>query len=549
MRRWLFAFVFLFLALPLIAQEPDSDADGVPDSADYCYQVPGTADLYGCPADLLPDIDSDSVPDPLDTCLDQPGLTDNFGCPAGVVPDLDRDGVPDSADSCRGEYAESPDGCLPDIDGDAIPDSIDGCPDQAGAGDNFGCPAGSAPRDSDGDSMPDIFDSCPTLAGAPELNGCIDRDGDNTADDFDQCPDQPGETILFGCIAVKTAAIPAGLPAISTSNAASVREVARLTVGVPRIALASDGALAVRASDNLIVYDLDDPALAPRAEVLTGWAGYPVAATVGLLATFELPADFDQLPYIQVRDATGAPLNRIEATRASENETLGITSLIYHPIVPLLAVAQAPLSGSPLVAAPIRLISARDGAEMLSLPTPGGAINLAFSGDGTRIAGDYAENGTIHVGVWDTGTAMLLASIDTGIAPHFLGTPLALNRDGSLLAIGAPDGSVRVNLIGAGGLAAELARLTLFDSGAQEVVSSVAFSPDGTIVAAAGGVPFSGGLSGAETFPIVLIDVGSAAITARIGSHESLPRDLIFSADGRLLLSAADSSVRFWGAG
>lgn len=548
MKPLLIVFVLaLMLAAPVYAQQPDSDADGVPDSQDFCYQTPGPAELYGCTPDLLPDIDEDSVPDPLDTCLNQPGDVANFGCPAGVIPDLDRDGVPDAQDACRGEFALSADGCLPDADGDDIPDALDGCPDQAGGGDTLGCPAGTAPRDSDADTVPDIFDSCPQAAGGPELNGCTDSDGDNTADPFDQCPAQPGETILFGCPAQTTATLPAGLPPIGTANAGAVREVARLTVGLPRIAVAADGVLAVRNSDNLLIYNLNDASLAPRAEVVIGWAGYPVAAAPGALATYELPADFNSLPFIQVHDAAGAPTRRIEATPA-QGESLGITTLRFHPAVPLLAVGQAPLSGAADTPAPVRLVNAGDGAELLSLPTPGGSVNLAFSGDGARLAADFLQNGRIHVGVWDVATAAVIAVIDTGMTPHFLGVPIALNRDGSLLAMGAPDGTVRVALVGPG-IAAELLRLQVYNAGLSEAVSSVAFSPDGSLVAVGGGVPFSGGLSGSEAFPIVLIDVNGAAVAARLGNHESLPRDLLFSADGRLLLSAADSSVRFWGAG
>jgi WD40 repeat protein len=79
------------------------------------------------------------------------------------------------------------------------------------------------------------------------------------------------------------------------------------------------------------------------------------------------------------------------------------------------------------------------------------------------------------------------------------------------------------------------------------VVSAVAFSPDGSLIAVAGGVPFSGGLSGNEPFPVFIVDAATGATLARLDGHGSLIHDLAFSHDGRLLISAGDSSLKFWG--
>ena len=86
----------------------------------------------------------------------------------------------------------------------------------------------------------------------------------------------------------------------------------------------------------------------------------------------------------------------------------------------------------------------------------------------------------------------------------------------------------------------------LFDAAASEVVSAVSLSPDGSVVAVAGGVPFSGGLTGSERFPIYLIDAATGATLARLDGHDSLIRDMAFSADGSTLISAGDSSIKFW---
>ena len=536
--------------LSLSAQSPDSDGDGVPDNADLCYQVPGTAEFYGCTAETLPDLDGDLVPDALDTCIAETGLADNFGCPAGTTPDLDRDGVADSVDQCRYEFAQTPDGCPPDADGDLVPDFADGCPDAPGLQENAGCAINSSPIDSDGDTLPDIYDSCPDQAGAADLGGCLDGDGDSTPDLLDQCPDQAGEVALFGCSPMLTTTLPATLAPITPTNAAQIAEVARLMVGLPRMAVASDGTLAVRASDDLLIYDLNTPMLAPRATVNTGWSGYAVAAGIGAIATYELPADFAQLPYVQVRtSATGEAVARIDATAAPGGEALAISEMRFHPTLPLLALAQTPISGvSASIPAPILLWDVAANQALGSLTTPDGATHLAFSGDGVRLAGDYAENGLIQVGVWDVGTQTQIATVNTEIALHFMGTPMALNGDGTLLAVGDPNGVVSVWLLTPDG-AQRLAALPLFDRAADELVTAITFSPDGALIAVAGGVPFSGGLTGEEIFPIRLIDVNGAAVIGTVGVHETLVRDLQFSADGRLLISVGDSSVRFWGVG
>ncbi len=149
----------------------DSDADGVPDSADKCPLVPGPKENHGCP-EL--DSDGDGVVDRLDKCPRQPGVKENNGCPDV---DTDADGVPDRLDKCPKESGPaSNDGCPVaasvvvdgDRDKDGVPDKDDKCPDQAGPAENNGCPD----QDSDGDGVVDRLDKCPQQAGPKESGGC-----------------------------------------------------------------------------------------------------------------------------------------------------------------------------------------------------------------------------------------------------------------------------------------------------------------------------------------------------------------------------------------
>jgi hypothetical protein len=61
---------------------PDTDGDGIQDSADACPDVFGLATLNGCP-----DTDGDGVADVNDACPDVFGLASLKGCP-----DTDKDG-------------------------------------------------------------------------------------------------------------------------------------------------------------------------------------------------------------------------------------------------------------------------------------------------------------------------------------------------------------------------------------------------------------------------------------------------------------------------
>jgi hypothetical protein len=553
LRMLVLSLMLLLVFQSAFAQDaaPDADGDGIPDSQDFCWRDPGTADFHGCTADNFPDFDLDGVGDPVDTCVDQAGVADNSGCPIGVTPDLDLDGVPDAADACPREAGTPNDnGCPPDADGDGIPDAGDACREQPGQGENLGCPDGVRPLDSDGDSLPDLLDACPQQSGSLDFGGCPDRDGDGVPDSLDTCPDELGQSELFGCAPVTMTPLPTATASISAGNAATVRELAHLVVGLPRFGVSSGNLLAVRASDDLLIYDLSASQLAPIASAGTGWSGYPVAVSGDgrFIATLEFPPDFSTPPFVQTREgASGMPLNMIASQPGSDGTQLAIANFAFNPVLPLLALAET-TGGGVGNGAPTSVIlwDVANNRAAGQLAHPNVVVNLAFSGDGTKLATDSAEGDSMKVSLWDMGTQALIASFPTTPILHFIGTPLALNTDGSMAAVGYPDGSLhRWNI--AGTTATEQYAVPLFDSASSEIVSAVALSPDGSVIAVAGGVPFSGGLTGAEQFPIYLIDAATGTTLARLQGHGSLIRDLAFSRDGRYLISAGDSSVRFWG--
>lgn len=184
------------------ACEPDTDGDGVIDDFDNCPAVPNAdqsdldGDLYGnacdvCPADQLNDADGDGWCGNEDNCpahanADQAnGDGDLNGdvcdpCPVNPENDADGDGVCEDTDVCPGS-----DDTL-DADGDGAPDGCDICP------------GGDDSLDTDGDGAPNLCDIC-------ELDPLNDADGDGICGNDDICAsgddsqDADGDSVPDAC--------------------------------------------------------------------------------------------------------------------------------------------------------------------------------------------------------------------------------------------------------------------------------------------------------------------------------------------------------------
>jgi beta-lactamase regulating signal transducer with metallopeptidase domain/dipeptidyl aminopeptidase/acylaminoacyl peptidase len=170
--------------------------------------------------------------------------------------------------------------------------------------------------------------------------------------------------------------------------------------------------------------------------------------------------------------------------------------------------------------------------RMLITPSVGGIWSIAFSPDGetlastaSRVVGpDSNRHGIQEVDLWDLRTGELKGSLP---APGEFLSSLAFSPDGNLLA-------------GCSGLAGRAGEVSLWDLRTREfkqglpghagIVASAAFSPDGTLLASGGG-----------NGTVRLWSPRTGALVGTLAGHRSSASMVAFSPDGQMLASASGS--------
>jgi len=170
--------------------------------------------------------------------------------------------------------------------------------------------------------------------------------------------------------------------------------------------------------------------------------------------------------------------------------------------------------------------------------------SLALAPDGKRLISGGA-GGVIRA--WAISKQRQEIEVDLGWGHHIQG--LAWHPNGSIFAAAiVPDGAAPEG---------STSRVALFDGSTGKEVRSqfpdshqplcCTFSPDGHLLAAAGGGTDRGGRESKANCVIHVWDVATSKEVASLSGHTGLVRDLAFAPDSLWLLSAGwDNTVRSW---
>ena len=178
----------------------------------------------------------------------------------------------------------------------------------------------------------------------------------------------------------------------------------------------------------------------------------------------------------------------------------------------------------------IVLCDSRSGAETHRLPVDALVRDIAFTRDGKLFAATAKSSNNITV--WDVRGGSLVTNYSAGVHIHMPGNVFAVTADGRRQAwvTAASPGFVQIRNTNDA--------LTSAFRAANEVVTTLAFSPDGQTLITAGGWAESS---------IKLWNVETHQLIGFLEGHRSYVSCLKFLPDGKTLISSsADRTVRLW---
>ena len=192
----------------------------------------------------------------------------------------------------------------------------------------------------------------------------------------------------------------------------------------------------------------------------------------------------------------------------------------------------------------IRLLDLATGEQIAELKshweTSIGITPVAFSPDGSLLASSswgrlgYSNRFYNDIHLWDVKTGELEVKLNCHYDPFpgFI-TSVVFSPDGSLLASGGSEGFIRLWDVSGGGQNAELKEYS-------ENVTSKTFSPDGRLLASSSGEP-------SQPSTLRIWDTETGELKAEFEGHSDYTPSVTFSPEGSLLASGSwDKTIRLW---
>jgi len=208
----------------------------------------------------------------------------------------------------------------------------------------------------------------------------------------------------------------------------------------------------------------------------------------------------------------------------------GPVFVVFSPRARLLAFCSGVILPSGNQPCRVRLWDGDTKRILRELPLEGPCRGLAFSGDGETLATLTAgEEGQLTL--WKVPEGRRLARHRALQVRHGLGSPFAVAGDLSVAAYAVARDRIRVLDLPTG-------QQRWIEKLSDEYVTALAFSPDGKILAAAGGFTQS---------PIRLWDVASRKVIGVLEGHRGFVCSLVFSPNGKTLAAgSSDQTIRLW---